>query len=167
MSRCHNVAMSQCHNMSQFAPELRYHLMEHVSGPPLGRAGCSHISCLLPLHLCSLFHSLLLIFNPSLPSRNFLLVPLTARRREGVVLSSQHTPLTFSKVSCSFFSTSTPPSLPPPTNAPSSSLTPWWGEGGETLLTPHPSQLCLGNTFRNLKESHPSNFMSIKVHGAL
>ena len=141
--------------------------MEHVSGPPLGRAGCSHISCLLPLHLCYLFHFLLLKSNPSLPSPNFLLVSLTVSKKErgGCVVKSTTPSHVFKSLLLLLLHLN--PSLPPPTNAPSSSLTPWWGEGGETLLTPHPSQLCLGNTFRNLKESHPSNFMSIKVHGAL
>ena len=52
------------------------------------------------------------------------------------------------------------------TNSPSSSLTPWWGEGGETLLTPHPSQLSLGNSFSKSEKSRFS-LKSTHIHTSL
>ena len=68
------------------------------------------------------------------------------------------------------FSMSSPPPPPPPslstTNSPSSSLTPWWGEGGETLLTPHPSQLSLGNSFSKSEKSRFS-LKSTHIHTSL
>ena len=68
--------------MSPIVQESRFHLMEHVSGPPLGRAGCSHISRLFSLHpiLCSP-HSSPQNLTPSPPPQLPFLLSLTVGRR--------------------------------------------------------------------------------------
>ena len=68
--------------MSPIVQESRFHLMEHVSGPPLGRAGCSHISRLFSLHpILSSPHSSPQNLTPSPPPQLPFLLSLTVGRR--------------------------------------------------------------------------------------
>ena len=110
------------HGTCRRSPSWQGLVPSHLS-PPLSPS-FSLLSSLLPLKI-----------QPLPPLPNFLFCPsLLEREREG---GCQSTPPSLVFSSFSTFST----------NSPSSSLTPWWGEGGETLLTPHPSQLCLRNSF--------------------
>ena len=82
--------------MPLIVQELRFHLMEHVGGPPPGRAGCRHISCLLSLHsFPSCLHSLLSKSNPFPPLPNFLFCPslLEGERERGLSVNSPLTGL--------------------------------------------------------------------------
>ena len=95
--------------MPQTVQELRFHLMEHVGGPPPCRAGCRHISRLLSLHLfpcCP--HSFPSKSNPFPPSPTSSFVPHCWKERgRGVV--SQLPPHWSSPPS-----PPSPPTLPPP-----------------------------------------------------
>ena len=45
-----NITLSQTPNLCSTSQILLVHLVKHVSGPPLGRAGCCHVSSFLSLH---------------------------------------------------------------------------------------------------------------------
>ena len=45
-----NITLSQTPNLCSTSQILLVHLVKHVSGPPLGRAGCCHISSFFSLH---------------------------------------------------------------------------------------------------------------------
>ena len=143
-----------CVTMSPFALELRYHLVEHVSGPPLGRAGCRHISCFLPLHLCSCSHSLLLKSNPSPPFPISTLF-LTVRKKKGG--GCQSTPP-------SLLQKSPPPPSPPqpPPSPPACSLLlPHSLVGRGWRNPPHPSPI---PTLPRKQFSKSESVTSVKFH---
>ena len=45
-----NITLSQTPDLCSTSQILLVHLVKHVSGPPLGRAGCCHVSSFFSLH---------------------------------------------------------------------------------------------------------------------